>query len=81
MIIKFDKKAEKNLRKLPMVIIKKLRKQSGILTENPHHPSLRLKKWITQAIGKRGLTIIIVLLLLLRERLYLFLQLVHMMKD
>lgn len=44
MIIKFDKVAEKQLRKISPIIVKKLHKQIGYLTQDFNHPSLRLKK-------------------------------------
>ena len=43
-IIKFDKRAEKQLRKLPLNITKKFHKQLSLLFNDPRHPSLHIKK-------------------------------------
>jgi len=42
--IKFAVKAEKQARKLPLHIVKKLHKQLLILMKNMYHPSLRVKR-------------------------------------
>lgn len=42
--IRFGSKAEKQLRKLPSVIIKKLEKQLDFLAQDINYPSLHVKK-------------------------------------
>lgn len=44
MIITFSPQAEKQIAKLPKDIIKKFKKQTGFLLQNPRHPSLRSRK-------------------------------------
>ncbi|MBU4016876.1 hypothetical protein KJ980_02965 [Patescibacteria group bacterium] len=46
MIIKFDKIAEKQLRKISPLIVKKLHKQIGFLLQDFNYPSLHTKKMI-----------------------------------
>ncbi len=48
MTIKFSKPAEKEAKKLPTVIKKKLRKQLTLLKEDPQYPSLQIKKMANQ---------------------------------
>jgi mRNA interferase RelE/StbE len=36
--------AEKQYKKLPKTVKEKVKKQFGLLAENPRHPSLRIKK-------------------------------------
>ena len=44
MEIKTTKTFEKEYRNLPEAVKKRVNKQFSFLIENPHHPSLRLKK-------------------------------------